>query len=413
MLANALAVPASTLCQQTLRLTQLLCRRSLLSSLRKLTLSHVAFSLPALQPVATRLQELNISHSRLQGHADGFLSTGWTALTSLALRSCRAGGCTLQAPRLPALEDCHLSNIMDPGGVLQLDQLTNGCPHLSRLELHLEGSSLQAGEGEQRCCLLHLGRLASLVILHHFHHANLGCDLPPSLTHLRFTGISGHQTYFFRALLEAVKCIEDGAQLHTLHCSSAEADLQPAQWGASLHEQYRRLGGQLNGLKELEVWSSRVPLLTALSAVASSAPSLTRLVYGSRGFDSVKVPPIRSASLESIVVMEYSEVLPYSLPPPILLTLLPSCTRIREVLVHRSLPPRNGALVKISCHCCSQRRITPLDVDDGLALTVGARFLPSTPSNQGVQSCTVLYRCHAASTMQHARWLRARVTESS
>lgn len=44
-----------------------------------------------------------------------------------------------------------------------------------------------------------------------------------------------------------------GAQVHRLECSRTEANLQSAQWGASLNEQYRRLGEQLHGLEELEV----------------------------------------------------------------------------------------------------------------------------------------------------------------
>ena len=41
--------------------------------------------MPALQPVATRLHELDVFGSSLQGSADDFLTEGWTALTSLSL----------------------------------------------------------------------------------------------------------------------------------------------------------------------------------------------------------------------------------------------------------------------------------------------------------------------------------------
>lgn len=74
----------------------------MLSNLRKLSLLQVAVSLAALQPIATRLQELTIAHSRLQGSVDGFLTKGWTALTSLALTNCSAEEHTLPAPNLPA-----------------------------------------------------------------------------------------------------------------------------------------------------------------------------------------------------------------------------------------------------------------------------------------------------------------------
>ena len=52
------------------------CFCSLLTNLRKLTLYKVAVSLPALQPVATRLHELHMPASCLQGRSDGFLTRG-------------------------------------------------------------------------------------------------------------------------------------------------------------------------------------------------------------------------------------------------------------------------------------------------------------------------------------------------
>ena len=54
------------------------CCCSLLSNLRKLSLDNVALSLPALQPVATRLQSLYMLHTHLEGSAEGFLGASWS-----------------------------------------------------------------------------------------------------------------------------------------------------------------------------------------------------------------------------------------------------------------------------------------------------------------------------------------------
>ena len=64
-----------------------------MSKLRKLTLKSVVFCLPALQPVATQLLELNVYNSRLQGSSDGFLTRGWTALTIAVPWTCPGGDC--------------------------------------------------------------------------------------------------------------------------------------------------------------------------------------------------------------------------------------------------------------------------------------------------------------------------------
>ena len=367
----------------------------------------MAISLAALQPVATRLQQLHLAHSRLQGSADGFLSTGWTALTSLTLLRCRMKDQALPEPNMPALEAVDLYNFVHRGGMLQLHELIGGCPQLTRLCFDLDGSLLQGGKNVQQCSLLNLGRLANLQVAHRFYPANLGFDLPASLTTLRFVGLCGdHNTQidFFLALLEAAKCIKGGAQLHTLYCSNTEAFPQSPQWGASLREQYGQLGGQLSGLQELEVWGYRSVLLSALSAVASSAPSLTRLIIGSNGFPCMELPPICSGSLESLVFRDYEPQHSGDKSPlPVILTALPGCIRLREVLVQRRFGSREGAVVKICCHCRSQRCIVPLDVGDGLDQIVGIQILPS-PACARVQGYTVLYTCHAAGPEQHPRW---------
>ena len=354
-----------------------------------------------------RMQQLDLSHSRLQGSADGFLSNGWTGLTSLTLRCTRMEDQTLLAPRLPSLEDVHLNKFEHQGGVLQLGELVAHSSQLSRLEFWLEGSSLQTSERQQWCSLLHLGRLAHFTLLHRSQRATLGFQLPASLTHLEFFGIFGkpeHQMDFFWALDEAMRCIRGGAKLHRLYSSGTEAMLQPARWGASLHEQYRQLGAQLSGLKELDVWGHRTPLLTALSAVASSAPSLTRLVIGSDGFPCMELPPICSASLESLVFMDYEPQHSYDeLVLPVILTALPGCIRLREVLVRRRFGSMEGAVIKIHCHCRSQRCIVPLDVGDGCNQGVGIELLPS-PASADVQGYTVLYRCQAAGPEQPPCW---------
>ena len=395
--------------------------RRMLSNLRKLSLAHVAISLPALQPAAARLQELELRSSRLQSSAAGFLTRGWTALTSLSLAQIRMENDTLTAAlNLPALEDMRLGWVTGHRGrELQVDQLTGSCPQISRLEFQLEESLAPASDlDRQRCRLGNLTRLADLHVMDWSLQASVDLDLPPSLTQLRFGGFrqsGGDAADLFWALQEAVKCVRRGAQLHRLVCQGAEAYLQPAQWGASLDEQYRRLGGQLGCLKELAVWGGQEELLSAVGAVASAAPSLVRLeIIITEPLPSVEVSPICSASLESIKVQSY----PGSAPPQVLLTLLPGCIRLREVVV-RCGQAVEGAAVKIRCHGISRRCIVPVDgyaqyynkmseeLYAGTVRNVVVKFLEMPPSEEGVQECTVLYGCHAAGPEQPPLWGRA------
>ena len=312
---------------------------------------------------------------------------------------------------LPALEGVQICYFMGHrGGELQLDQLTGSCPHVSRLQFRLGESLAQATEASmQSCRLLSLNRLADL----HLEgcpglqaNVNLDLDLPPSLTQLRFGnswGSGSSLVDFFWALREAVKCVGRGAKLHKLICNCAEAYVQPVQWGASLEEQYRRLGGQLGGLRELEVWGAQEELVSAFGAVASSAPSLTRLEMIATDLSHVEVSPICSASLESIRMTCIPAM--YEQPPPqVLPTLLAGCTRLREVTVHFTCNPAEGAAVKIRCHCCIQRCILPVDEYAGYVSDVVVKFLPMPSFEQGVQECTLLFACHAAGSKQDPLW---------
>ena len=384
-----------------------LCFRSLLSNLRKLTLDKVAVSLPALQPAATRLCELKVSRSRLQGSADSFLTKGWTTLTALSLTQSRMDKAMLtSALDLPALEDVHIWGFTGyRGGELQLDQLTGSCLQISRLEFQLGSRFQQATEASlQSCRLLNLKRLAELHVMSCSLEAKVDLDLPPSLIRLELGG----DVDFFWALQEAAKCAGRGAQLQSLICDCAVAHLQPAQWGASLEEQHRRLGGQLGSLRELEVWGNQQELLSAVGAVASAAPSLVRLEINIMGFlIRAEVSPIRSASLESITV-DWGYAHRPDLPAPqLLLTLLPGCTRLREVVIHFLGRPVEGAAVKIHCHCGSQRCIVPEEVYAGIhSEMLVVKFVRPPSSEQGVRECTVLHACHAAGPEQAPLWGR-------
>ena len=246
------------------------------------SLCGVVISLPTLQPVATRLRELDLSASRLRGSSDGFLTRGWTALTSLSLEDAWVETATMTAAlELPGLEELDIIGFRHQGGVLLPEQLTGSCPQIRGLRLQLDINMTWGEEdGTGPCCsFLNLGQLADLYVSISVQplHANVELDLPASLTHFEVDGasIGSCDLSFFWWLSVAAKCVRRGAQLCKVTCRGAEAYLQPAQWGASLDEQYRRLGGQLCGLKELEVSSSEGPILCALSAVVSSAPSLT------------------------------------------------------------------------------------------------------------------------------------------
>ena len=398
-----------------------MCFRSLLLNLRQLTLNNVAVSLPALQPVATRLRGLEVSHSRLQGRSDGFLNRGWTALTTLGLYHCHMENATLTAALgLPALEDLDLVGFSHQAGVLQLDQLTGSCPNIRRLRLQLSGMARDE-EGRWPCCsLLSLGRLADLYLCVEDAplHASLDLDLPGSLTRITANGDinGGVAVDFFWALREAAKCIRRGAQLRRLSCGRADAYLQPAQWGGMV-EQFRQLGGQLSSLRELHVTGGTQWLLRALGAVASSAPRLTCLQFSfTETLPRMELPPISSASLESVTVTVFkpSDEAP---APPLVLTFLPGCTRLQEVLVR--IPKAytvEGTAAKIRCHCSSPTCIVPLDVHPGTAENigwegdcshlsiVGVQFLPGPPSPQDVPGHTVLHACHAAGPQQPLKW---------
>ena len=64
-----------------------------------------------MQPVATRLIALHVRDSRLQGSADGFLTKGWTALTSLTVTRAYLEDAALTAALdLPMVEDVHIGS---------------------------------------------------------------------------------------------------------------------------------------------------------------------------------------------------------------------------------------------------------------------------------------------------------------
>ena len=270
----------------------------------------------------------------------------------------------------------------------------------------------------QRCRLSNLSRLVDLHILSWFGQTLVDLDLPPSLTQLNFQAPypgSGATFDIFGALLEAVKCIKREAQLHKLICERAVASLQPAQWGASLDEQHRRLGGQLCGLRELEVWGGQEQVFSALGAVASAAPSLVRLEIVITDWQPrLDVSPICSASLESIrVTCEADACLRPGRPPWVLLTLLPGCTWLQEVVVQFTGRHIEGATVNTRCHCCGIQAVDgygtkyrTLEAEaDGGHNDVVVRFphMPP-PSEQGVRECTVLFDCHAAGPDEAPDW---------
>ena len=383
-----------------------LCGCSLLSRLRKISMSGVSISLPALQPVATRLQELHLRISRLQGSADGFLTQGWTALTSLCLTHCHVRDQLLPALKLSALKDLDIHGFAHRGGVLRPKQ-DLCCPQLSCLTFYLDSSFRHYG-----CSFSSLSQLSRLRVIDCFRQASpasMELGLPASLTHLTIgaqhrNGLDADDLDLTWVAAEAAKCVGRGAQLHTLVCKFAQPCLQPvALWGATLAEQHTRLGGQLSSLKELEVRGSGEPLLQAVGALAGAVPSLTRLVFELRTplRHTMELPPICSASLESVTVelsLWGSEDL--------VLTFLPGCARLREVLVRYGYtPPAKGTTVKICCHCSSQDFVWPLCVFAESAKPwtvpsdtwadvkgVGIEWLPLPPSR--VQGCRVLFESH-------------------
>ena len=95
---------------------------------------------------------------------------------------------------------------------------------------------------------------------------------------------------------------------------------------------------------------------------------------------------------------------PDPLPPLVLLTFLPGCTRLQEVVVHIMGRPVEGAAVKIRCHCCSQRCIVLEEVYTSDHSDLVLKLLPMPSSEQGVQEYTVLCDCHAARPDQAPLW---------
>ena len=205
-------------------------------------------------------------------------------------------------------------------------------------------------------------------------------------------------------------------------CDRMEATLQGAQWGASLDEQYRRLGGQLSSLKELVVTSDNDTLLGPLGAMVSSAPNLACLRFSIREWlPSMEISLMSSASLECVMVHFESVPSDAVSPMTLILSFLPGCTQLREVSVRPMGKPPEGTAVKIRCYCGSPRCIMPVDVHARQAEAarlpepaellyanplneVGAQFLPMPCTPQGVQAYTVVYVYHAAGPEQPPKW---------
>ena len=305
---------------------------------------------------------------------------------------------------LPALESLHFVQF-DLGGtqleMLQPDKLF--CPQLSSLSFefyHTSQEALAGDIGSPRCSLAHLPRLATLELSCFDRQAPVSdLRLPASLKHLTVWDTDGVDLQWL--LLEAVKGIGSGAQLRSLTCTNSTPSSHPAwtPWGASSVARYRELAEQLRGLQDLTLHGSATTLLSAIGAVAGSAPDLTRLEFGvDKELDDLEIPPICSASLKSVTA-RYSagNRVP---PPPVILSFLPACTKLRDVRVGFCTDgavagPGEGTSIKIRCHCTSRRCIMPLDACAGLD-DVGVRVLPLPPSSQGVQAYTVTFTCHAA-----------------
>ena len=272
-----------------------------------------------------------------------------------------------------------------------------------------------ASEASRKSCnVSDLKNLAVLYIEDCCTKAHVDLDLPASLTLLTVHG--QRPIDLFWLLLEAEKCIERGVQLRTLGCHPAEALLQPALWGARLDEQFRGLGGRVCGLQDFWVTGSMEPLLIAFSAVVSSAPHLkcARLSI-EEWLPHMELPPVYSASLERLTLTIHCGRSKEP-PPPVVLTFLPGCKLLRQVLVRFNSDAgrvlAEGTVVKIRCHSCSPKCIMPLDPHARAAAhrhvygsedvfnDAGVQLLPGPPSPQGVQSYTVLYKCHAAGPEQ-------------
>ena len=397
--------------------------RSLLSNLRKLSLLSVTVSLPALQPVATRLHELRMSGSRLQGSAYGFLTMGWTALTTLSLNeACMESATMTAALELPALEDLDIAGFRHQGGVLQLDQATASCPSIRQLRLHSDSARDGGGTGLCRTlpklrrlthCSLYIGEEP-------LHRADTDINLPTSLKGLTIEGPFYGKLGRSRddvlelswVLSQAAQCIRRGAQLRSVTGIYTDACLQPMQPGASLTEHYQQLGGTLNNLTELDVYGWTTQFFEAIGPVISAAPCLVSVnVTIALCFVRPEFSQICSASLKSmtVTVLERS----YVRTPPMVLTFTAGCTRLQEVLVH----VQEGVTVKIHCYAGSPECVVPIDVPFGVTerwraygldswpKEMGVHLLPGPLPSQGVQCYTVSYTCNVTGPQDARTWV--------
>ena len=343
---------------------------------------------------------------------------------TLSIKDCWATD-VLTMLNLPALESLNIGEFgfghAATRGFLQPDQLC--CPQLSSLVFSFDTCpETLASKGSRQCySLLNLPRLATLSLKCYYVQATwMDLGLPASLTHLTVQQTVGHERVDLKwVLLQAGTGISSGAQLQSLTCADTMPSSHPEgmPWGASSNAHYRGLGERLSGLKDLSIYGRATTLLSAASAVACSAPDLTRLEFRvEEELEDFELPPICSASLKTISgrfkLMCYDKVAP---PPPVILTILPGCTQLRDVHVqfyhnYSNMPKefqRNlleGASVKIRCHCTSPRCIMLLDACTGLE-EVDVRFLPMPASSQGVvQAYTVIYTCHAVGPEQALKW---------
>ena len=383
----------------------------MLSKLHKLSLNRVTLSLPALQPIATRLESLCMSHTSLEDSAEGFLGVNWSALKSLLVESCLVDD-NLTALTLPALESLDISEFsVGDGDMLQPGQLF--CPQLRSLAIDILDNSQDpapesSGSRTQWGGLLHLPRLETLFLTYLHHQAPMDLGLPASIEHLTVRLTDSFEGVDLQwLLLEAGK---SGAQLRSLTCPTASASSHPEGmlWGASSVARYKKLAEQLRGLKDLSVHGNATTLVSAIGVIACSAPDLTHLDFEfpvGVGLNDFELPTICSASLRSITGR--FRLTGYRMPPPpVIINFLPGCTKLRVVLVQlhdNHHMPVEGTSIRIRCHCTSQRCIMPLDACTGLEV-VGVRFLPMLPASQVMQAYTIIFACHAAGPEQALNW---------
>ena len=195
----------------------------------------------------------------------------------------------LTALKLPALESLAIFefNLGETQlNSLQPDQLC--CPQLTSLVYgFLSSQEVQASEGDrQLCSLLHLPRLKTLrLICSHDQATRMDLGLPASLEHLTVQqGFGADSVDLKWLLLEARRGIRSGVHLRSVACVNASPSCHPEgmPWGASSIAHYREIAAQLRGLSDLSVCGTATTLLSAISAVACSAPDLTRLILRSR-----------------------------------------------------------------------------------------------------------------------------------